>query len=138
MMDHRRRFSARVASGRDPRSTILGAIDFAREFLPETSLDERARVKVAIIVEELVSNALRHRSGVQDLALWLTLDDTGDAVTLELEDDGAAFDPMTASRPNGPDRDTGGGIGLSIIRAWGEDITYARSGDRNVVRMNIR
>lgn len=118
-MDQRRRFSAFVASGRDPRSTILQAMQFAREFLPQSCLDERACVKAAIIVEELVSNSLRYggqsdgqsNGQATDLSLWLSLDDKGDRVVLELEDDGAAFDPTNLAGFDGPDPETGGGSG---------------------------
>ncbi|WP_299193588.1 ATP-binding protein [uncultured Erythrobacter sp.] len=137
-MDRRRRFSAFVASGRDPRSTILQALQFAREFLPESCLDERARVKAAIIIEELVSNSLRYGGQANDLSLWLSLDDTGDAVVLELEDDGAPFDPTCEDSFAGPNPETGGGIGLAIVRAWGEDLTYARRSDRNCLQLTIR
>jgi signal transduction histidine kinase len=137
-MDHPRRFSAFVASGRDPRSTILEALEFARDFLPGSSLDERSRIKVAIIVEELVSNTLRHGAGDRDISLWLSLDDKGGAVGLEIEDDGEPFDPTSGLRFSGPDPTTGGGIGLAIVRAWGEDITYTRASGRNLLRMTIR
>ena len=137
-MDHRRRFSAFVASGRDPRASIIEALEFARDFLPASSLDERSRIKVAIIVEELVSNALRHGAGERDMSLWLSLGDRDGAVELELEDNGEPFDPTSGLNFSGPDPTTGGGIGLAIIRAWGEDITYARSGGRNLLRMMIR
>lgn len=141
-MDHPRRFSAFVASGRDPRGAILEALEFARDFLPSSSLDERSRIKVAIIVEELVSNSLRHGAGERDISLWLALEDRDGAVELELEDDGEPFDPTsgpdTAMRFSGPDPVTGGGIGLAIVQAWGEDIAYTRSGGRNLLRMAIR
>ena len=137
-MDHRRRFSAFVASGRDPRSAILEALEFARDFLPNSSLDERGRTKAAIVVEELVANSLRHGGTDRDLSLWLSLDDVGGAVVLELEDDGAAFDPAKQGGVDGPDPHTGGGVGLAIVRAWGEDITYSRAGDRNLLRLRIR
>lgn len=141
-MDHPRRFSAFVASGRDPRGAILEALEFARDFLPSSSLDERSRIKVAIIVEELVSNALRHGAGDRDISLWLALDDKGGAVELELEDDGEPFDPTSGPaagmRFTGPDPVTGGGIGLAILHAWGEDIAYTREHGRNVLRMTIR
>ena len=136
-MDRRRRFSAFVASGRDPRSTILQALQFARDFLPESCLEERGRVKAAIIVEELISNCLQYGRAGNDLALLLSLEDTGDEVLLELEDDGVAFDPTDAAGFAGPDPETGGGIGLAIVRAWGQDITYSRRGDRNHLRLKI-
>ncbi len=141
-MDQSRRFSAFVASGRDPRPTIREALEFARDYLTQSCLDERAYVKAAIIVEELISNCLRHGGGAQDLSVSLVLEDIGDAIVLEVEDDGPAFDPTTGAGFSddfaGPDPETGGGIGLAIVRAWGEDIAYTHNGQRNILRLTIR
>ena len=137
-MDRKRRFSAFVARDRDPRSTIIEALQFVRDFLPGSSLDERARIKAVIIVEELVSNVLRHGGNGRDVSLTMVLDDVEDGVALDLEDDGAPFDPTSATEFDGPDPRTGGGIGLAIVRTWGEDISYTRAGERNVLRLTIR
>lgn len=137
-MERSRRFSAFVASGRDPRSTIREALRFARDFLAQSCLDEQARVKAAIIVEELVSNCLRHGGAERDQSMCLLLQDTGASMVLELEDEGAAFDPTSGISFAGPDPITGGGIGLAIVRAWGEDISYSRNGRRNYLRLTIR
>ena len=137
-MDRRRRFSAFIASGRDPRSTIIQALQFARDFLPESCLDERSRVKATIIVEELVSNSLHYGAAGNDLSLWLSLEDKGDAIVIELEDDGVEFDPTCATSFDGPDPKTGGGIGLALVRAWGEDLTYSRRSERNHLKLMIR
>ena len=137
-MDHSRRFSAFVASGRDPRATIREALQFARDYLTQSCLDERAYVKAAIIVEELISNCLRHGGGDQDLSVSLVLTDIGDAIVLEIEDDGPAFDPTSGTDFSGPDPGTGGGIGLAIVRAWGEDIAYSYNGQRNILRLTIK
>ncbi len=137
-MDRSRRFSAFVASGRDPRSTIVEALEFAREFLRQSCLDESACVKASIIIEELVSNCLRYGGASSDVSLWLSLDDTGDAVIVELEDDGPPFDPTDTTRFAGPDPETGGGVGLAIVRTWGEDITYRRNDNRNLIRLTVR
>jgi len=137
-MDRRRRYSASVAKGRDPRPTIMEALQFARDYLTQSCLDERAYVKAAIIVEELVSNSLHHGGGDKGLSVSLSLEDVGDAIVLEIEDDGPAFDPTSGTSFAGPDPETGGGTGLAIVRAWGEDITYSYNGSRNVLRLTIR
>jgi signal transduction histidine kinase len=136
-MDDRRRFSAFVAKGQDPRSAILQATQFAREFLVGRNLDARTEVKVAIIVEELVANVLRHGGTGRDLSLWLLLVEEEGAIRLELEDDGSPFDPLAMGRFSGPDPVTGGGIGLAFVRAWGEDIAYRRVGERNRLELRI-
>lgn len=138
MMDRRRRFSAFVASDADPRSTIVEAVEVAREFLAQSSLDERARIRGAIVVEEIVANTLRHGGEDKDVNLWLSLSEETDGILLELEDDGAEFDPTRAAPFKGRDPQTGGGIGLAIVRAWGEDLSYRRTADRNVLQLTIR
>lgn len=136
-MDDRRRFSAFVAKGQEPRSAILQATEFARQFLAGQSLDARTEVKVAILVEELVANALRHGGKDRDLSLWLMLGEHKGSVQLELEDDGAPFDPTSPATFAGPDPQTGGGIGLAFVHAWGADINYARISERNTLRLAI-
>lgn len=137
-MDDRRRFSAFVPKGQEPRSAILQATEFAREFLIGRTLDARVEVKVIIIVEELVANVLRHGGAGRDVSVWLLLCEEAGSIRLELEDDGAPFDPASVSNFSGPDPRTGGGIGLAFVRAWGEDIAYARSGERNTLKLVVR
>lgn len=137
-MDDRRRFSALVAKGEEPRSTILQAIEFAHEFLAEHSLDARLKIKVAILVEELVGNALRHGGKDRDRSLWLMLGENNGSIRLELEDDGAPYDPSSVTAFAGPDPRTGGGIGLAFVHAWSTDLDYARDGERNTLKLAIR
>lgn len=137
-MDDRRRFSAFVPKGQDPRCAILQALEFTREFLTGRNLDPRLEAKVAIIVEELVANVLRHGASGRDVSLWLQLCEENGSIRLDMEDDGAPFDPTITSAFTGPDPRTGGGIGLAFVLAWGEDIAYARKGERNTLSLMVR
>ena len=137
-MEHRRRFSAFVASGDNPRPAIVEATEFARELLTGTGLSDRIRVKTLIIVEELVSNVLRHSDPARDVNLTLSLDTENEAITLEIDDDSVAFDASLEHAFSGPDPVEGGSVGLAIVRAWSQNITYRRSGDRNRLTLTIR
>ena len=137
-MDGRRRFSAFVAKGGDPAPTIHNSLQFAREFLADHPIDPRLKVKLAIVVEELVTNALRHGGAEQDLSLSLALSEELGAIRLEIEDDGDAFNPLTVPPITGPDPETGGGIGLAIIQAWSEKPAYARLKESNSLTLNLR
>ena len=137
-MDRQRRFCAFVARGHDPHPTILNALEFARDFLQVSSLNEQGRVKAAIVVEELVSNMLRHGGEGQDIALELSLTETEDGVEVAVEDDGTPFDPVNDTLFRGVDPKTGGGVGLAIVRAWGEEIRYSRNAERNHLMLMIR
>ncbi|KEO92038.1 hypothetical protein EH31_05035 [Erythrobacter longus] len=133
-----RRFSAFVTKDSNCAPAVRHSLQFARAFLADHTCEPRLRVKLAIMVEELVTNSLRHGGKSQDLSLLLLLKADGDAVTLKIEDDGPAFDPLTAPPVTGPDPTTGGGIGLAIVNAWGEDAVYSRVLQNNVLRLTLR
>lgn len=138
MMDDRRRFSAFVAKGGDPAPTIDHSLQFARKFLADHRVDARLQVKLAIVVEELVTNALRHGGAEQDLSFSLALSEELGSITLEIEDDGVPFNPLTVPPITGPDPETGGGIGIAIIQAWSENPAYSRSKESNSLTLNLR
>lgn len=137
-MEHRRRFSAFVASGQSPRPTIVEATDFARELVNQSGLSDKTKVKTLIVVEELVSNVLRHSDPAQDVHLTLCLDTEKDAITVEIDDDSVAFDASLEHAFSGPDPIEGGSVGLAIVRAWSENITYVREGNRNRLTLTVR
>ncbi len=137
-MAQKRRFSAFVAKGHDPHSTILDAFQFAQDFLGGSCLEERSCVKAAILVEELVSNCLRHGGAKRDLSLSLSLHEIHDTVVLNIKDDGPAFDPSGETNFVGPDPESGGKIGLAIVRAWGDEIAYSRNNGCNVLHLTIK
>ena len=137
-MDHRRRFSAFVAKGQDKGAAVVNALKFTREFLLRANVGERAQTKTVVLVEELISNTLRHGGAERDVSLWLSLGEQEGGVEIALVDDAPPFDPSAAIEFSGPNPVTGGGIGLAIVRAWGENIDYSRSKSRNHLRLTVR
>ncbi|MEL6539868.1 MAG: ATP-binding protein [Pseudomonadota bacterium] len=137
-MERKSRFSAFVASGENPRGAIVGAIEFAREFMTDASLSSKAKVKALIVVEELVSNVLRHSDPAQDVTLTLSLDAANDAIMVELDDDSVAFDLSRKLDFEGPDPGHGGSVGLAIVHAWGENMRYARKDGRNQFSLTVK
>lgn len=137
-MGQPRQFSAFVTKDSNCAPAIRHALRFAREFMAEHDFEPRLQVKLAILVEELVTNALRHGGKFQDLALLLVLQEDGEAVMLKIEDDGPPFDPLTVPPVTGPDPETGGGIGLAIVQAWGEEPTYSRNDAGNLLTLTLR
>ena len=137
-MGRRRRFSAFVTKDSNCSPTVGHSLQFAREFLKNETFDPRLQVKLVILVEELVTNALRHGGAQQDLALLLSLEKKGDGIRLAIEDNGPAFDPFSVPPATGPDPKTGGGIGLAIVQAWGEDAAYERKKQGNSLTLILR
>lgn len=135
-MEGDKRFSARVAEGHDPAPAIVGALRATEQFVAATGLEESTAARLLVCVEELVSNALRHGSaGGRTAEVDLQLRCRPEGVELVLSDNGAAFDPTSRREFTGPDRQTGGGVGLELVRRWAREMVYARTRGRNELRL---
>lgn len=130
-----KRFSTRVSVGDDPARVSLAALLAAEDFATDEDLGEQARSRLAIVVEELVSNAARHGARSGAITIELTMRALEGEVALLLEDNGRAFDPTAKRTFSGPDAETGGGVGLALVRAWARAFRYTREGDRNRIEL---
>ena len=131
-------FSARVSAGDDPAAASLAALAAAEDFAHEARLDARGGARLAVVVEELVSNAIRHGAEGGAIAIDLTLTAGESEIALALTDDGVAFDPTAQRSFSGPDADTGGGVGLALVKAWANAFAYRRENGRNVIELRLR
>jgi anti-sigma regulatory factor (Ser/Thr protein kinase) len=91
----------------------LGAAGAAREELERMpGIDQYTRERLALLVSELVSNAVQHASGPIELSVT-----RGEPLRVEVADGGPGFDPARITRR----RD--GGYGLVILEQlaarWG-------------------
>lgn len=117
--------------------TALGdAIAATRLYAIECDLKPRDQARLCIIVEELITNLCEH--GVCDteheIAVELVRQPSG--LGLVFEDNGAPFDPRTASDPDDlPHR--GGGAGLRLVRAWSEIVGYESADGRNRLELQL-
>lgn len=135
-MEGDKRFSARVAEGDDAGPAIVCALQATAEFVAAASVPEPLAARLLVCVEELVSNALRHGSvGGAAVDLELVLRARAAGVELSLSDNGVAFDPTSCRDFTGPDRQTGGGVGLELVRRWSHEMLYARTDGRNDLRL---
>ena len=137
-MGARKRFSARVSAGDDPAAASLAALAAAEDFATDAGLDARGGARLAVVVEELVSNAIRHGTAGGKIAIDLSLESGDGEIALVLEDDGIAFDPTEQRVFTGPNPETGGGVGLALVRAWANAIAYTRTNGRNRIELLLR
>lgn len=133
-----KRFSARVSAGDDPAAASLAALAAAEDFASEAGLDARGGARLAVVVEELVSNAIRHGAANGAIAIDLTLTADEGEIALLLIDDGVAFDPTADRNFSGPDAESGGGVGLALVKAWAYGLAYTRDGGRNLIELRLR
>ena len=104
-------------------------------FATDARLADGAADRLAIVVEELITNIVEHSGAPSDSAIILKLEQVGAGVRLTVTDAGVAFDPRTAE-DKGPNLERGGGAGIALIRAWSEIEGYHRLSGRN--RLVIR
>jgi anti-sigma regulatory factor (Ser/Thr protein kinase) len=120
-----------------------GQVDnFVADFAARHGLSNDDRARTLIVLEELVTNLLKYGypdrpdRGVAEVALSLD----GSRLTIEIVDDGDAFDPCSGAAPD-LDRPlesrAAGGLGLHIVRMLTEGMRYSRTDDHNVTQLTL-
>jgi len=110
------------------------------EFLEqEWSINKSEVRQILVIIEEIFSNIIRY--GYEDklehsVDLRLEYNDT--QIEIEIIDDGIAFNPLDYQL--GPIADPAtsdaGGMGLTLIRAFSSNISYARCSGKNHLKIS--
>ena len=97
--------------------------------------------RMHVVLEEAVANAALH--GFPDGSqgrITIRARHLPTETVLEIEDDGIAFDPTTASpraRARSLDEVEPGGWGLGLIRAYCQTVTYRRQSGRNHLTLHF-
>ena len=102
-----------------------------------------AEYQVNLALDEIVSNVIRH--GWRDAGahqLQVSLSCAGSALTVEVEDDAPAFNPLEAPAPdiNKPLEERPiGGLGIHLVRQIMDGLEYRRQDGKNflVMRKNL-
>lgn len=101
--------------------------------------------KLELCLNEVLSNLLEH-GGATDGGdpVELTLEVAGDGdrglARLTISDAGPAFDPLSVSRgplPTTLAEAEPGGLGLLLVNRFMDERSYAREGERNVLKLGI-
>lgn len=111
-----------ASAAAQPRETLLAlepraeSAGLARRALAQEGLHEDLRHTVALLVTELIANAVRHAGLADDQRVVLFARLCDDHVRVELADPGPGFDPDAVAQP---------GYGLRLLdklaSAWGVD-----------------
>ncbi|MDZ4372096.1 MAG: ATP-binding protein [Phenylobacterium sp.] len=91
---------------------------------------------VMIAVDELVTNVQGHGGAARVTVDAVVADDR---ISVMVEDDGAAFDPLAAKTPDttaSVESRQIGGLGIHLVRTMMDDIAYAREGGLNRLRIS--
>ena len=105
-------------------------------------LSDDVVMNVNLVLDELVSNVIKYgQASDGEDAIGVSLALHGNVLTIDIADDGIAFNPLDAKPP---DLDLPiterpvGGLGIHIVKALTETIDYRRDHERNHLRMTMR
>jgi phosphoserine phosphatase RsbU/P len=115
---------------------VFDALDRCEHLLLGADVPLSMRSDMRLVLEELMVNTVEYgypegRPG----QIRILLHPGPDAVTVELIDDGIAFDPLQPVLPNLPgdlaDREEIGGLGIHLARTMTSEMRYTRDAHRN-------
>lgn len=117
-------------------------VAFAAAASREAGFDGVARLFVELIIEELFTNSVMHGyGGDSSESVWVSVADEDGKLSLTYEDAAPPWDPFA---PPAPDLDAPveerrvGGLGIPLVKALSESVTYDRHNGRNRVILVLR
>ena len=127
---------------------IAGAGERIGAFCAEHGLAEEVSFEVHLALEELLTNTIDYgydndndNDNDNEHRIDLLLRLQGDTLTVEIADDGGAFEPLQAAEPDMgaslEDR-ARGGLGIFLVRKMMDSVAYRRQDGRNVVTLTKR
>lgn len=128
---------------RADREAMSAARQFITAFAARAGIGGEDRARILITVEELVTNLVKYGYAPEaepgSVEITLRLED--DRLSVEIVDDGQAFDPFSQPDPqlDDPldDRPIGR-LGLHLVKSLMDRTEYHRAGERNAVRVARR
>jgi anti-sigma regulatory factor (Ser/Thr protein kinase) len=128
-------FELRARSSLDDLSKIS---NFILASTRGAGLDRREKFHLMTAVDEACSNIIKY-GGSDEIDVKCEVEDG--LVVVEIRDEGVAFNPLDAPKPdlNAPlEVREVGGLGIYFIRTLINDVKYERQGGKNVLTMTIR
>lgn len=121
---------------------IERAANFVAEFCTAHALSEEDAHALGIVLDELVSNSVRHGLASEPgHPISISLDLVRGEVLMEIEDEGVPFDPTRVAPPvlagTLAERKPGG-IGIAFVRQLVDAIEYRRIEGRNRLALRRR
>ena len=124
-------------------SELRRASQLVDEFRARHGLADLDANAIHVVLDEVLSNSIRHGlGGARSHAIAVTLELSEGQITVEVEDDGVAYDPTQAPAPvlSGKlEERRDGGLGVAFVRQLTDSIEYRRIDGRNrlVMRRKI-
>jgi len=119
-------------------NTLAECLDKVREFGGAHALSGRTSYVLELVLEEILSNAVRHVPAGERRGVEVTVSVRGAGVRVRFDDRGVAFDPTAeAERREGLAGDECGGFGLHLVKGFVDHWEYARVQGANQLTLTI-
>lgn len=109
------------------------------EFAESNHLSADILFALNLSLEEIVTNVISYGyDDDDDHKILVRIQFSNGEVIVEVEDDGAPFNPLEADEPDIDkpleDRQIGG-LGIHLVKNYMDDLEYKRTGDKNILMM---
>jgi serine/threonine-protein kinase RsbW len=120
-------------------AAMAGLAEAVEGFVAEHGLSAEAANALYVSTDEVVSNAIAHGypPGARG-EIAVRLRRRPGSVLLEIEDDGAPFDPLQVPPPDLTqplDARPIGGLGIHLVRNLMDEVSYERRAGKNLLRL---
>jgi anti-sigma regulatory factor (Ser/Thr protein kinase) len=121
-------------------SDIPRLIEWVESRCAAAGVASEVAMKLALVLEEAVVNVINHSvpGSTPPYRIAVTLGIEAETVTAEVIDNGPAFDPTGAPRPDLSlplEERQPGGLGIHLMRELVDGFDYRRAGDSNILRL---
>ncbi len=133
------RLLLRIANDVAELSRVAETVDV---YCDETGIPTDVAFKINVVLEELLMNTISY--GFTDgkpHEIAVTIDRHDETVTIEIDDDGVAFDPLQAPPPDldAPIEERQiGGLGIHFVKTMMDTVEYRRADGRNHMTLTKR
>ena len=115
-------------------------VDFVEDFGAAHKIPQTITNTLNLCLDELLNNTISYGYEDQDShAILITLSFSGDAMKVEIQDDGKPFDPrkqsFSALKGKLGSRKISG-LGIYFVKMLIDEIDYARKGQYNITKIN--
>ena len=118
---------------------VTRATQWLEHVLEQAGVSPDVIMELTLVLEEMVTNVGKYSGLGQDSELQVSVAGDSHQISLEIQDQGSPFDPLSDARRAklGSDIDHAevGGLGVHLITQLTQQQSYSREGDTNILRV---
>lgn len=123
-------------------ASIPRAMEFSNRFLEEQGFSPKVQIKLAMLIDEIISNIAKFAYGTSegDVTVQLAADRNGRLVEISFFDEGVAFSLLDAPPVEAESAVANrkiGAQGIVIVKNLADEIEYERKDGKNVLRVCV-